>query len=173
MNLDDARNRVEKEVLSSKPDCALVEGNTREYPHCFAFFYQSKKYIETGDFRYMLVGHGSVLVARDNGRVFETGSAFPLDHYIEALEVCGDPYGEPTIKVKVTGWHEGANKVEATKLIKRKAGIGLAQAKKVIDKALKNEESIISFKTAEEAEEVVMSLDNLGFHSTQLWSNQC
>jgi ribosomal protein L7/L12 len=173
MNLDDARRRVEKEVLSSKPDCALKEGNTREYPHCFVFIYQSKKYIETGDFHSMLVGHGPVLVARNDGSVFETGSAFPVEHYVEALKACGDPYGEPTENVKITGSREGANKVDATKLIKSKSGLGLAQAKSVIDSALDNKESVFSVCTVKDAEETVVTLNKIGFISTQLWNNQC
>jgi ribosomal protein L7/L12 len=173
MNIDDARRIVEKEVLSKKPDCALMESKTREYPRCFVFIYQSKKYIETGDFHSMLVGHGPVLVARDSGKVFETGSAFPIEHYVEALNACGDPYGEPTEKVKIAGWREGANKVEATKLIKSKSGIGLAQAKSIIDSVLENKESVFSVGTVKDAEVVAATLNKLGFSSMQLWSNQC
>jgi ribosomal protein L7/L12 len=173
MNIDEARRRVEKEVLSSKSDCALVEANTLEYPHCFVFIYQSKKYIETGDFHSMLVGHGPVLVARSDGSVFETGSAFPVEHYVETLKACGDPYGELTENVKISGWRKGANKVEATKLIRSKSDLGLARAKAVIDDVLDNKESVFSVGTVKDAEETVMALNKLGFNSVQLWSNQC
>ena len=173
MNVDQAREIFEREVMASKSDCVLVEGATREYPRCFVFIYQSKKFVETGDFGEMLVGHGPVLISREDGRVFETGSAFPTDHYVEAFEACGDPYGEPTDKVKIIGWNVGANKVQAVKLIRSKSEMGLSQAKAVIDNALSNEESIFTAGTVEEAEEAVGKLKEYGFNSIQLWSNQC
>jgi ribosomal protein L7/L12 len=173
MNVEEAINKVEQLILASKPDCTLIENSTLEYPHCFVFFYQSKKYVETGDPRAMLVGHGPVLVSRKNGRVFETGSVYPAEQYVEALEACGDPYGEQTDNVKITGWHEGANKVEAIKLVNSKSGVGLAQAKSIVDCVLENKESVFSAGTAKDAEKAVDLLKKLGFKSTQLWSNQC
>lgn len=173
MNLEEARKVFDKDVMASKPDCVVVEGATREYPHCFVFAYQSKKFVETGDVAAMLVGHGPILVSRHDGKVFETGSAFSVEHYVKNFEACGDPFGEPTERVKITGWREGANKVEATRLVKSKTGMGLAQAKAVIDNALLNKESLLIACAVEEAEELVAGLDTCGFNATQLWNNQC
>jgi hypothetical protein len=39
----------------------------------WGFYYQSRAYLETGDFRAMLVGQGPVVV-RDDGRIIERGS---------------------------------------------------------------------------------------------------
>ena len=47
----------------------------------WAFFYQSRTYVETGDPSTMLVGHGPVVV-KDDGGVVEGGS---LDHDPERL----------------------------------------------------------------------------------------
>jgi ribosomal protein L7/L12 len=173
MNVDQARKIFEQEVMASKFDCVLVEGATREYPCCFVFIYQSKKFVETGDFGQMLVGQGPVLISREDGRVFETGSAFPIDHYVKAFEACGDPNGLPTQKVKVIGCNAGANKVQATKCIKAKSELSLSEAKAVIDSALLSEESIFTAGTVEDAEEAVATLKEYGFNSKQLWSNQC
>ncbi len=173
MNLDQAREIFESNVLALNPDCALVEGETHEYPRCFVFFYQSKKFVETGDFAEMLVGHGPVLVSREDGRVFETGSAFSVCHYVEAFEACGDPFGKPTEKVKIFAWNPGANKVRATQLVREKSEMGLSQAKAVIDNVLSNEESFFAAKTVEYAEQAVVALKENGFDSVQLWSNQC
>jgi ribosomal protein L7/L12 len=173
VNLDQAREIFERDVLASNSDCAIVEGATREYPRCFVFIYQSKKFVETGDFSEMLVGHGPVLISREDGRVFETGSAFPMCHYVKAFEACGDPFGTPTEKVKIFAWSSGANKVRATQMVKEKSEMGLSQAKAVIDNALSNKESFFTARTVEHAEQAVVALRESGIDSVQLWSNQC
>lgn len=171
--MDQAREIFERNVLALNSDIALLEGATREYPRCFVFIYQSKKFVETGDSAEMLVGHGPVLVSREDGRVFETGSAFSVCHYVKAFEACGNPFGKPTEKVKIVAWHPEANKVRATQLVKEKSEMGLSQAKAVIDNALSNEESFFTARTVEYAEQVVVALKENGFDSVQLWSNQC
>lgn len=47
----------------------------------WAFYYQSKSYVLTGDLRSRLVGQGPVVIA-DDGRIIEGGS---LDHNPEEL----------------------------------------------------------------------------------------
>lgn len=173
MSVEEARKIVEQEVMASKANCVIVENATQEYSCCFVFFYQSKKFIETGDVQASLVGNGPIFVSRESGRVFETGSAFPVEHYVEVFEACGDPNAELTEKVKITGWKEGANKVQTTKLIKSKSGVGLAQAKAVIDSVLRGEAPVFSAGTVKDAEETAVMLNDLGFISKQLWRNQC
>lgn len=173
MNLHEARAIFERDVLASKLDCDILEGETREYPGCFVFFYQSKKFLETGDSADILVGHGPVLIGRDNGRVFETGSAFSTAHYVATFEACGDPFSKLTEKVKIVSWNRGTDKVSATQLVKEMSGMGLLQSKAVIDKALAKEESVFSARTVEGAELAVVALSKKGFDAVQLWSNQC
>ncbi|ODS23023.1 hypothetical protein AB835_11075 [Candidatus Endobugula sertula] len=172
MKLSEARKIVEREILSSQPECAIIESATLEYSSCFVFYYQSKKFIETENFDEMLVGQGPVFVSRDNGEVYETGSAYSTEHYLKAFELCGNPYGQPTNKVKIVGWNEGANKVQATKLIKAVSGLGLSHAKAIVDTVLSNKESLFEVNTTEDVESVVTKLNEYGFISKQLWSNQ-
>lgn len=173
MNLDQAREIFENSVLALNSDCVIVEGATREYSRCFVFFYQSKKFIETGDVRAMLGGNGPVFVNREDGRVFETGSAFPVCHYVKAFETCGDPLGQLTEKVKIYSLNPGANRARAIQSVKEKSEMGLSQAKAVIDNVQANGESYFTALTVEYAEQAVVALKESGFDSVQLWSNQC
>lgn len=75
--------------------------------------------------------------------------------------------------VKICGWNPGFNKVRAMQLVKAKSEMGLSQAKFVIDNALSNSESFFTACTVEDAEQAVVGLEENGFHSVQLWSNQC
>jgi hypothetical protein len=68
------------------PECALVDGATLEKPYGWYFCYQSKAYVQSGDFRDMLVGSGGLIVEREDGYVFEFGSAYPLERNLAAYE---------------------------------------------------------------------------------------
>jgi len=53
----------------------ILESKTLEKRYGWAFFYNAKKFIETGDMLYSLVGGGPVMVLADTGAIHELGSA--------------------------------------------------------------------------------------------------
>ena len=170
MNKRKAEELVEKFVISNQSDCALVREGTEEFENCFAVRYQSKKFLETSDPMDQLFGHGPVLVDKNTGKVWETGSAHSVEHYVEAFDACGDPSAERTDAIKITHCRNDADWANATKCVQRHGKISLAVAKCFIDSALQGNEVVISFDTAEFAAEVVKELTEFGFQAEQLWS---
>jgi hypothetical protein len=67
-------------------ECALIETETLEKPYGWYFMYQSREYLETGNHEKMLVGSGGFIVEREDGRVFEFGSAFPIETWLANYE---------------------------------------------------------------------------------------
>jgi hypothetical protein len=55
----------------------VVEKNTIEKPFGWVFFYNSKKFVETGESRYRLAGNGPVIVNKHNSSVEFFGSSKP------------------------------------------------------------------------------------------------
>jgi hypothetical protein len=49
----------------------------------WVFFYNSKRYIETGNVLDGLAGNAPIVVTRSDGRVHVTGTALPLEQYLE------------------------------------------------------------------------------------------
>ncbi|RYG70797.1 hypothetical protein EON80_06885, partial [bacterium] len=68
------------------PDCGLQEDQTLEKPYGWYFSYQSRAYLESGDWEHMLVGSGGFIVGREEGRVFEFGSLHPLERNLKTYE---------------------------------------------------------------------------------------
>lgn len=68
------------------PDCGLLDETTRERPSGWYFAYQSHRYLQSRDFRHMLVGSGGLMVNKETGDVFEFGSAYPLERNFAAYE---------------------------------------------------------------------------------------
>ena len=60
-------------------DCALIMDGIIEKPYGWYICFQSKKYLETGNFSDKLVGSGGFIVEKETGNLIEFGSAFPLE----------------------------------------------------------------------------------------------
>ncbi len=52
----------------------------------WVFFYQSRRYVETGDRRHFLGGNAPLIVNRFDGSVRRTGTARPTEEYVERYE---------------------------------------------------------------------------------------
>jgi len=87
---DDARKIVvdflKAQVRHVGRELVLIDGNTIERDFGWVFFYQSKRYLDTGDLNDAVVGNAPVVVMRADGSVHETGTAYPAEHYLRAFE---------------------------------------------------------------------------------------
>ncbi|WP_144394383.1 YrhB domain-containing protein [Pleionea sediminis] len=173
MNKEDANKIVEEELGLHEQSCSVMPEITEEYGKCFAVYYQGNEYIKTKDDLQMLVGHGPVLVEKDTGKVFETGSANSTEHYVHIFEQCGDPFASLSNRVKVEEWVEGAIAVTAIKAVRDKLGCGLSSAKKIVEAVISGEPQILECECEKVAKELVRELNACGFNSKHLWSNQC
>jgi len=75
--------KLEKEI--GEP-LGLANSETLEKDFGWVFFYNSKDYIETGNFRSMLAGNAPFIVDRNSGEVHVTGTAKPVEDYITDYE---------------------------------------------------------------------------------------
>jgi hypothetical protein len=65
---------------------ALMLQHTITKPYGWVFFYQSRSFLETQDERQMLLGNAPIIVDRVNGEVVVTGTAKPVEKYLEEYE---------------------------------------------------------------------------------------
>jgi len=72
-------------------ELVILEDLTQEHDFGWVFFYNSKKYIESGDFRDALAGNASLIVDRKSGQIHITGTARDIDFYIKNFKETGDP----------------------------------------------------------------------------------
>lgn len=90
MNREEAKIIVEKEleasvVFSSIP-CGILDDETIEKEWGWVFFYQSRAFIESGDFRDMVGGNAPIIINKSTGKLTHTGTAHDIDHYIKEYE---------------------------------------------------------------------------------------
>ncbi len=85
LNYDYAK-RVAIEYLHQQNceyELVLLEDETLAEEFGWVFFYNTKKFQETGDFRDMVGGNAPIIIDKDTGELTEAGTAFDIDYYIE------------------------------------------------------------------------------------------
>lgn len=50
------------------------------------FCFQSREYLETGDFSTQLIGNSPFIIDKDNGEIYELGTAHPIEIYLQEYE---------------------------------------------------------------------------------------
>ena len=67
----------------------IREDITREEDFGWIFFYNTKKYIETRDNNYLLVGNSPIIINRKTGQIEVTGTGNRIEHYIDLYKKFG------------------------------------------------------------------------------------
>jgi hypothetical protein len=71
-------------------ELVVLDEHTIEKPYGWIFFYNTRRYVETGDFIYGLGGNGPLVVESSTGRISRLGTARPLEDEIAAYEARHD-----------------------------------------------------------------------------------
>jgi hypothetical protein len=89
MNMSDAQQIALRYVkdLERESGCelALIDSATIERSFGWVFFYDSRRHIQTGNIRDAIAGNAPFVITRADGNVHETGTAQPLEHYLEGF----------------------------------------------------------------------------------------
>jgi hypothetical protein len=68
-------------------DMGIDESSIIEKEYGWVFFPQSKRYLETGNWRDMLIGSGGDLVEKETGRIISFGSAYSIEKNLKIYEL--------------------------------------------------------------------------------------
>lgn len=78
-----AEQHLAKMQISPPTELVILNEHTIETDFGWVFFWNSKKYLETDEFRYALAGNAPLIVDRRDGSIHETSTAEPIDDIIE------------------------------------------------------------------------------------------
>ena len=88
---------AERKILGIYPEenheLVILGDQTIEGEFGWVFFWTSRTHQESGDIQHALVGNAPFLVSRKDGSLHETGTALPIEDYIETFIRCGNPHG--------------------------------------------------------------------------------
>ncbi len=86
------RKYLENLQKDSGQKLIMLEDSTLEYHFGWVFFYDTKAFLLEGDQTARLAGNAPLIIDRRDGSVHETGTAYPIEFYIENYEKYGSPY---------------------------------------------------------------------------------
>lgn len=90
MTRDEAKGIVEAELNREYQEpgdsLIIIDNLTQEKPYGWIFFFDSKKYLETGNFLFMLCGNGPVVFERESQRIVRLGTALKMEEEIARYE---------------------------------------------------------------------------------------
>ena len=72
---------METRLAAMAPDAACESSivDTMERPFGWVFFYQSRRYLESGDRGHRLAGNGPLIVNKSSGELVALGTARPVE----------------------------------------------------------------------------------------------
>ncbi|AVZ31792.1 YrhB domain-containing protein [Pseudomonas aeruginosa] len=74
--------KVVVDYLSKSP-AQLVITYSEEFSEGWLFCFDSKEYVETGDFSFQFVGNGPIFIDKDTGELYVFGTELPPKEYVE------------------------------------------------------------------------------------------
>lgn len=170
-SLDEARALVQQHLdsISSDPGdipLALFEG-AGEYAFGWAFHYNSREYVEKGDPRWRLVGHGPLLFDTSTGEIIPTGSGQPESVSVDNYLRHGKPYVELGSGVTLASSRPGADRHAAIRAIQAATHGGLQAAKLSVDLCMAGAPATVECGSVAAAHDLVGRLGDLGFSARQ------
>lgn len=67
-------------------DLMLANNYTKDNGDFYVFIYNTKEFIETGNISSALTGNSPLFIDKNSGKIYESGTAYPLEHYIKKFE---------------------------------------------------------------------------------------
>jgi hypothetical protein len=169
MNREEAKQLVHQEINQpdparpDRPELVVLDEHTIDAEFGWVFFYTSRLHSETGDFHHALVGNAPYIVDRRTGELHVTGTAEPVEFYIERYQKTGDPYGELGTSVSLQGGKADVELMEAIKLLRRHTELNLVQAKRCIEDCLAGTTVQVEAVDCSAATDLALDLGALGF----------
>jgi hypothetical protein len=161
MELDTATQIAEDYVsrlTGDKLRLVLYPRKTIERYFGWVFFYGPS------DSSIKVAGNAPFIVDRKDGDIHSTGTAFPVERYLESYDRVGRtyPFAIAEHLVILEGWMPGMLKVSFTKLVHGSAGKSLAGAKYCTDEVLAGKPVALTFATSADADAFCADAQQLG-----------
>ena len=67
-------------------ELVILDAHTIEKSYGWVFFYDSQRHVQSGDFRDSIAGNAPILIMKADGKIRETGTAMPLEHYLKQFD---------------------------------------------------------------------------------------
>ncbi|MBV8250346.1 MAG: hypothetical protein JO200_18095 [Comamonas sp.] len=173
ITLAQACDIAQKELLSIARKEIFLQlqlDETKEFDVGWIFYYQTARFLETGNFNEMLVGGVPMFVSRTNGDIVFVSYHRPLAESLAAYRACGDMSAHEIPEVRLLRGREGASVTSAIRAIRQYSTLGVVQAKDTINSCFSSDYPVVQLPSMKEAKALVLALASVGFDAEVCYS---
>lgn len=147
---------------SDELEVVIREEMTESHPVGWVFFYNSRRFLDTGDCNQALAGNVPLIVTRQEGKFFFTGPHHEIAYYIRNLELTGNPHREPEWSILVHA-ADKERRLRVVHYLWTMLGFSLMDASTVTSRVLEHGEAVgILARDEESARRAEAALTDLG-----------
>ena len=150
-----------------------MDEHTQEHEFGWVFFYQSKRYISSRDYRYALCGNAPLIFERCSGRILATGTAYSQKYYLENYIRTGDPGGSAGTlgcRVQLKRCNRSNQKLFAIQAVRySESGMDFFEAERLVEECISGLKPVIDCGSGWAAWCLVRELEENGFDAERLW----
>lgn len=84
INFDEAVEKAKNHLKDA--DIPVVITLQGRFAEGWFFCFQSREYLETGEFSAQLAGNSPFIIDKDTGEIHELGTAYPIEKYLQDYE---------------------------------------------------------------------------------------
>ncbi len=114
-------------------------------------------------------GNAPIIVNRKDGSVHSTGTAYPIEQYLESYARVGRafPFATPEHLCVLSGGDPQLSAVRIARAIRSATGMSLTDAKSHADELTAGRPTTLSFASAQRADDFHAEIQNFGLHSVR------
>ena len=173
VDLETARNIaadfLQKQNSNSTIELELIENPILSGDYGWVFGYNSAEYLRTKSLSSALAGNAPILVEKETGNVVTTGTARPLESYIDSYIEFGDPNVVAGTRIALLSVSQAISQpITIVKTIRDHCKMGLADAKKVYEDCMQGRVVNLNLTSVETARRTALALQRLGLEVRRL-----
>lgn len=151
--------------------CTITE--VEDFGDAFAVYFVNDEYYKSKKLEDMKVGAGPIIYIKNTGEIFKTGSGQSAENYIKAYRGCGNVYGRLSNILEISGIPKNSNEKKTILSLKSIVGLGMSEAKEIVERIIKEGKVEITLNNEWEAEDVLNKLLKTDFLVKRLWVKEC
>lgn len=144
-------------------NAVILESRTQEFPEGWVFFYQSGRFVETGEIEESLLGNAPIFVPRQEVPACTISYHRSVAESMAAFRSCGNANASVTHRVRLVGHSPSAQLPQALQAIRRHTALGIAAARQVLATCSAQPRVEFEATSIASAKELALQLVQLGF----------
>lgn len=163
-----AKSYVVEMCKSTSLDLELIEFPTHLGDYGWVFTYHCNEYLRTGLDKYQIGGNAPIIISKKDGSIHVTGTAHPVEYYVENYIKFGNPHAVASGSVQLMEYGLVTEPVSVIRAIQKNCDVTIHEAKATYENLIAGQTPTLQLDNKAAATEFVSTLKEFGVKAIQL-----